>query len=444
MADDTKSIWSWAMYDWANSAFATTVMAGFFPLFFKGYWANAENPTESTFALGLANSAASVVVGAMAPFLGAVADRGSAKKRFLFLFTFLGCVMTGGLWLVARGDWPLAVAFYVAANIGFSGGMSFYDSLLPGVASEKRVDYASSLGYALGYIGGGLLFLLNVLMYLKPAVFGIADGPAAIRLSFVSVGLWWALFSLPVFLFVREPAVGDPIGLGRAFALGWRQLAETLGEIRHLRVVGLFLLAYWLYIDGVNTIIRMAVDFGISLGFPASALITALLMVQFIAFPATLFYLKIAARLGVKQAILIAVVGYCGISIFGYFMDRQWHFFALAAGVALFQGSIQALSRSLYSRIIPANRAAEFYGFYNMLGKFAAVIGPALLGSVALLTGNIRYGVVSLLILFIAGGWLLTRVNIAAGERIARETLKHSPAPRHQLGDKRLSMRGGA
>ncbi len=423
MRDDSRSIWSWALYDWANSAFATTVMAGFFPLFFKGYWANPDNPTQSTFALGLANAAASVIVAALAPFLGAVADRGSAKKRFLLLFTFLGCVMTGALWLVERGDWPLAVLFYVAANVGFSGGMTFYDSLLPGVAPAERIDYASSLGYALGYFGGGVLFSLNVLMYLKPALFGIADGATAIRIAFLSVGLWWALFALPLFLFVREPAVREPAPLGRAFGQGWRQLTGTLREIRRLRVVGLFLIAYWLYIDGVDTIIRMAVDFGITLGFPASALITALLMVQFLAFPATLLYLRVAGRLGVKPAILIAVAGYCGITVVGYFMDTQWHFFALAAGVALFQGSVQALSRSLYARIIPANRAAEFYGFYNMLGKFAAVIGPAMLGSVALLTGNIRYGIVSILILFVAGGWLLSRVDIAEGERIAREDL---------------------
>ena len=423
MRDDSRSIWSWALYDWANSAFATTVMAGFFPLFFKGYWTNPDNPTQSTFALGLANAAASVIVAALAPVLGAVADRGSAKKRFLLLFTFLGCVMTGALWLVERGDWPLAVLFYVAANVGFSGGMTFYDSLLPGVAPAERIDYASSLGYALGYFGGGVLFSLNVLMYLKPALFGIADGATAIRIAFLSVGLWWALFALPLFLFVREPAVREPAPLGRAFGQGWRQLTGTLREIRRLRVVGLFLIAYWLYIDGVDTIIRMAVDFGITLGFPASALITALLMVQFLAFPATLLYLRVAGRLGVKPAILIAVAGYCGITVVGYFMDTQWHFFALAAGVALFQGSVQALSRSLYARIIPANRAAEFYGFYNMLGKFAAVIGPAMLGSVALLTGNIRYGIVSILILFVAGGWLLSRVDIAEGERIAREDL---------------------
>jgi MFS transporter, UMF1 family len=427
MRDDNRSIWSWAMYDWANSAFATTVMAGFFPLFFKGYWANPANPTESTFTLGLANAAASVIVAALAPFLGAVADRGSAKKRFLLLFTFLGCIMTGALWLVDRGDWPLAIAFYVAANVGFSGGMSFYDSLLPGVASEKRVDYASSLGYALGYGGGGLLFLLNCLMYLKPALFGITDGPTAIRLSFLSVGLWWAFFSIPLFLFVREPAIENPVPLRKAFFLGWRQLTGTLREIRRLRVVGLFLLAYWLYIDGVDTIIRMAVDFGMSLGFPASALITALLMVQFIAFPATLLYLKIARRLGVKRAILIAVAGYCGITAVGYFMDQEWHFYALAVGVALFQGSIQALSRSLYSRIIPAGKAAEFYGFYNMLGKFAAVIGPAMMGSVAVLTGNVRYGIASILVLFVTGGCLLTRVDIDAGERIVREDLQKSP-----------------
>ncbi len=424
MADERRSVWSWAMYDWANSAFATTVMAGFFPLFFKGYWADPDNPAASTFTLGLANAAASVIVAALAPFLGAVADRGTVKKRFLLLFTFLGCIMTGGLWFVARGDWPLAVALYVAANIGFSGGMSFYDALLPGVASRRRVDYASSLGYALGYIGGGLLFSVNVLMYLRPALFGIADGPTAIRLAFLSVALWWAIFSLPLFLFVAEPPAAAPVPLGRAFVLGWRQLAGTLREIRRLRVVGLFLAAYWLYIDGVDTIVRMAVDFGISLGFPPGALITALLMVQFIAFPATLFYLKIAGRLGVKRAILIAVGAYCGITMVGYFMDRQWHFYALAAGIALFQGSIQALSRSLYSRLIPAGRAAEFYGFYNMLGKFAAVIGPAMMGSVTLLTGSVRYGIVSLLVLFISGGWLLTRVDIAEGERIAREEMK--------------------
>jgi UMF1 family MFS transporter len=419
MLDKKKSIWSWAMYDWADSAFATTVMAGFFPLFFKGYWANPDNPNESTFYLGLANSAASLIIAACAPFLGAVADRGAVKKRLLLLFTFLGCIMTGALWQVAQGNWALAILFYVTASVGFSGGNIFYDALLPGVASSQKIDYASSLGYALGYIGGGLLFLVNVLMYLKPAVFGIADGPTAIKLSFLSVAFWWALFSIPIFIFVKEPAVENAVPFRDAFALGWRQLTGTFGEIRRLRIVGLFLLAYWLYIDGVDTVIKMAVDYGLSVGFPASALITALLMVQFIAFPATLLYLKISARFSVKAAVMIAIVGYCLITLFACFMKTQWHFYALAAGVALFQGSIQALSRSLYARMIPSGMEAQFFGFYNMIGKFAAIIGPALLGLVTILTGNIRYGIASILLLFLGGGWLLSRVDIAAGELIA-------------------------
>ncbi|HDP80742.1 MAG TPA: MFS transporter [Spirochaetes bacterium] len=423
MLDQKKTIWSWALYDWANSAFATTVMAGFFPLFFKGYWADPTNPGQSTFYLGVANSTASIIVAALAPFLGAVADRSSAKKKFLMLFAFLGIIMTGALWMVAQGNWVLAVVFYVGGTVGFSGGNIFYDSLLPGVASEKKVDYASSLGFSLGYIGGGLLFLVNVLMYLKPAMFGIPDAPTAIKLSFLSVSIWWALFSIPVFLFVKEPFRQNAEPIMTAVRTGWKQLMGTLSEIRHLKIVGLFLLAYWLYMDGVDTIIRMAVDYGMSLGFPSSSLITALLMVQFIAFPATLLYLKVASWLGTKKAVMVAIGGYIIITVFAYFMATQWHFYVLAAAVGLFQGSIQALSRSLYARIIPANKSAEFFGFYNMLGKFAVFFGPLLMGSVSYLSGNPRFGIFSIIILFVAGGYLLSRVDIEQGEKIAKEYL---------------------
>ncbi len=411
------------MYDWANSAFATTVMAGFFPLFFKAYWADPTNPTQSTFYLGIANSSAAVIVAALAPFLGAVADRGSAKKKFLLFFAFLGIIMTGALWMVAQGNWVLAVIFYVSGTVGFSGGNIFYDSLLTGIASEKKIDYASSLGFALGYIGGGLLFLVNVLMYLKPASFGIPDGATAIRLSFLSVAVWWAVFSLPVFLFVKEPFQEKAVSFFVAVRSGWGQLVSTFREIRHLKVVGLFLLAYWLYIDGVDTIIRMAVDYGMSLGFPSSSLITALLMVQFIAFPATLLYLKISSRLGTKKAIMAAIGGYIIITILAYFMTTQIHFYILAAAVGLFQGSIQALSRSFYARIIPATKSAEFFGFYNMLGKFAVFFGPVMMGSVTYFTGNARLGVFSIIILFLLGGYLLSRVDLQQGEKIAKEYL---------------------
>ncbi len=421
--DDKRAWRSWALYDWANSAFATTVMAGFFPLFFKEYWANPNNPNESTFYLGMANSIGSIIVAALAPFLGAVADRGTAKKKFLALFAFLGIIMTGGLWMVQQGQWRMAVLFYVLAAVGFSSGNIFYDSLLPGIARKEKVDYVSTLGFAWGYIGGGLLFALNVVMFLQPALFGIPDGPTAIRISFITVAVWWALFSIPIFLFVHESSTYAPVGLGEAIVSGWQQLWATLRDIRHLNVVGLFLLAYWFYIDGVDTIVRMAVDYGLSLGFDDSVLITALLLVQFIAFPAALLYYRLAARIGVKTAIMYAIGGYGVITFLGYFMQETWHFYTLAVMVALFQGGIQALSRSLYTRLIPAEKSAEFFGFYNMLGKFAAVVGPSLMGTVTLMTGNVRTGILSVLVLFVLGAFFLARVDVARGEQLAREYL---------------------
>ena len=320
----------------------------------------------------------------------------------------------------------MAILLYIIASVGFAGGNIFYDSLLPGIASKEKIDYASSLGYALGYIGGGVLFLINVLMYLKPAIFGIADGATAIRLSFISVAVWWAVFSIPIIIFVKEPSVHAHVGIGKAIWFGWLQLINTIREIRHLKVVGTFLLAYWLYIDGVDTIIRMAVDYGTSIGFPASSLLTALLLVQFIAFPATLGYNWFSSRIGIKKAIYTAIMGYTGITIFGVFMREQWHFYALAVMIACFQGGIQALSRSMYSRIIPKDKAAEFFGFYNMLGKFAAIIGPPLMGYIGLVTGNPRIGIFSIIFLFIAGGFVLRKVDIKEGENIAKSYLsKH-------------------
>jgi len=423
MLDDRRTIWSWSLYDWANSAFATTIMAGFFPLFFKAYWANQSSVQESTFYLGLANSISGIVVAALAPVLGAIADRGSAKKKFLFIFAFLGVLATASLWMVEQGFWQMAVIVYIAGTVGFSGGNIFYDALLPSVASEKKVDYVSSLGFAMGYLGGGVLFLVNVVMYLKPALFGIPDGSTAIRLSFLSVAIWWAVFSIPVFLWVKEPEDQTPVPITKAVGLGLRELKSTFKEIKYLRVVGMFLIAYWLYMDGVDTIIRMAVDYGMSLGFPSSSLITALLIVQFVAFPGTLMYNFFASKIGVKRAIIVSILAYSAITVLGFLMTEIWHFYALAIAIGFFQGGIQALSRSLYTRIIPVDKAAEFFGFYNMLGKFAVVIGPVMMGTVTLITGNIRYGILSILILFVLGAYFLSKVDIAEGEKMAREYL---------------------
>ena len=421
MVQDRRKMLSWAFYDWANSAYSTTVMAGFFPIFFEKYWSNPNDVIQSTYQLGIANSISSIIIALVSPILGAIADRGSAKKKLLVTFAFLGVIMTSGLWFVQQGEWQLAVFFYVIASIGFMAGNIFYDSLLPTVASRDEVDYVSSLGYSLGYLGGGLLFLVNVLMYLHPDWFGIPDPSTAIRLSFVSVAIWWGVFTLPVILFLPEPASERSVPLRKAISSGFLQLRETYDHIREMKVIGTFLLAYWLYEDGVATIVRMAVKVGSSMGFAAGDLIIAILMVQFIGFPAAILYNWFGKRIGVKNAVLIAIGGYGMITLLGYFMTDRLHFYLLAALIGIFQGGIQALSRSLFTRLVPKNKEAEFFGFYNMLGKFAAVIGPVLMGWITVMTGNPRMGILSIALLFILGGLLLRKVDFEEGERIALE-----------------------
>ena len=416
-----KKVISWALYDWANSAFATTVMAGFFPVFFKQYWNVGVEVTTSTFRLGFANSVASLIVVALAPIFGAIADRGGARKKFLLFFASMGIVMTGSLFFVARGSWQMAALLYILGIIGFSGGNVFYDSLLISVAPKSREDMVSALGFALGYLGGGVLFAINVLMTLRPGWFGLPDAGAAVRVSFLTVAIWWASFSLPVMFWVKEPETRDQSSGWTMVRSGLQQLQTTFAEIRKLRVVLLFLIGYWLYIDGVDTIVRMAVDYGMALGFPANSLIVALLITQFVGFPAAILYGKLGEKMGTKNAILLGISVYIVVTVWGRFMDSPSEFYVLAVAIGLVQGGVQALSRSLYSRIIPADRTAEFFGFYNMLGKFAAVIGPVLMGLVGVLTGNPRHSILAIIILFVGGGVLLYRVDESEGVRIARE-----------------------
>lgn len=426
-----KSIYSWALYDWANSAFATTVMAGFFPIFFAQYWSNPENLSISTFYLGLGNSVASIIVVLLAPILGAIADRGTYKKRFLVFFAFLGVLMTAGLALVSQGMWQIALLTYVIATVGFSGANTFYDSLLPAVSNKDNVDYVSAVGYAFGYIGGGILIVINFLMITYPSFFGFVDSVEGIKWSFVSVALWWAIFSIPIVLFVKEPKYHKTETTLQTIKSGFKQLKNTFNEIRHLKVVFTFLIAYWLYIDGVDTTVRMAADFGITLGFDSTTIMGALVLVQFVAFFATLLYVKFADKIGVKNAIYFAIAAYMVIIFSGYFVTEGWHFYIIAGMIGCFQGGIQTLSRSLYARIIPENKSAQYFGFFNMWGKFAAVIGPLLMGSVTLILNNTiddhvlsaRIGLQSIMILFILGALVLSRVDISEGEKVAKEYL---------------------
>ncbi len=416
-----KETVAWAFYDWANSAFATTVMAGFFPIFFKKYWSGGVEDTVSNFRLGTVVSISSLVIAILALSLGSIADRGRAKKRFLAAFAVLGALSTSALFLVGEGQWPLAAFLYALASVGFFGGNVFYDALLVSVSRPGKEDLVSSLGYALGYLGGGVLFALNVAMVSRPEAFGFEGLDAAIRVSFLTVGVWWAVFSLPLFIWVREPETGGSARGFQAVTEGLRQLRDTFREVRKLRLVFWFLLSYWLYIDGVNTVMEMAVAYGRSIGIGDLDLVQALLITQFVGFPAALAFGKIGERMGAKAAIQISIAVYLGVSVWGYFMTRPAEFYALAVTVGLVQGGVQALSRSFYARIIPRDKAAEFFGFYNMLGKFAAVIGPSLMAWAGRLTGNPRHSILALSVLFIGGGALLLKVDEREAERAARE-----------------------
>ncbi len=405
-----KPVVSWALYDWANSAFATTVMAGFFPLFFKQYWNAGVEATESTFRLGVTSGVTSLVVALIAPIVGAIADKSGARVKLLAMFTVLGAAMTAALALVGQGEWFAAALLYGAASIGFWGGNQFYDSLLTDVAEEPEYDLVSGYGFSLGYLGGGLLFAVNALMVSQPQLFGIADAGIAVKLSFLSVAVWWLVFTLPVVLFVRERPGATPLPMRAAVSAGWRELRHTFAHVRENRAMLWFLLAYWFYIDGVNTIIKMAVDYGLALGFRQASLIQALLLVQFVGFPAALAFGWLGARIGARTGILIALAVYTGVTLYAYRLSSEAEFFMLAIVIGCVQGGVQSLSRSFYGRLVPPGRAGEFFGFYNMMGKAAAILGPLLAGTVALASGDSRLAMLSIALLFVIGGALLLKV----------------------------------
>jgi UMF1 family MFS transporter len=406
-----RQVVSWAFYDWAASAFTTTVLAGFFPAFLQAYWSTGVDPTVTTARLGMANAVAGLVVAVLAPILGAVADRGGHRKRFLVSWSLLGILATGAFWFVGQGQWVAAVSLFVVAMVGYSAANVFYDALLLDVAPARDLDRVSALGYSLGYLGGGLLFAVNVAMTLRPAWFGLADAGEAVRASFVTVAVWWLLFMLPLAWNVREaPAAVGPGQRGSlrdALAEIWR----TLRSVTSQREVALFLLAYWLYIDGVNTIIKMAVDYGAALGLPTSSLLAALLLTQFVAFPAALAFGWAGERIGARTGILAGLVVYALATAYAFFLDTVAEFFALAVVIGLVQGGVQSLSRSFFGRLVPPGKSAEYFGFYNMMGKFATVLGPVMVALVALATGSSRASILALLPLFVVGGLLLLRVR---------------------------------
>ena len=405
-----KKAWSWAFYDWANSGFATTVMAGFFPIFFKSYWAGDLDPAQSTFAIGSINSLVGLIIAISAPVLGALADVGRIKKRFLFAFALVGILSTGYLFFIPESSWKLAIIFYAFGVIGFSGGNIFYDALIIGVSKPDERNRVSALGFSLGYLGGGLLFLLNVLMYIKPTWFGLSSSIEAVLWSFLTVAIWWSIFSFPIFLNVKEENLEKKVGPSSVVRMAFSNLYKTFRSIKKYKSAVIFLIAYFLYMDGVDTIIRMATSYGSDIGLTATSMIGALLLTQFIGFPATLVFGLYADKFGYKLSLTFGIVTYIGVVLFSSQIDTALDFYIVASVIGLVQGGVQAISRSYFSNLIPPEKAAEFFGFYNFIGKSSVILGPFMVSGIALLTGNPGYGILSLLILFIPGLILLWRV----------------------------------
>ncbi|MPY91106.1 MAG: MFS transporter [Luteitalea sp.] len=419
---------AWALYDWANSAFMTTVIAAVFPIYFSTVAARGLPAHEATFRFGIATTIALATVAVMAPVLGAIADYSAAKKRMLLGFQMVGVVAAAAMWFIGPGDWLLALALFMLGNIGVSGAFTFYDSLLPHIASNEEMDRVSTTGYAIGYLGGGLLLAINLTWILMPEVFGLRDADVAVRLSFVSVAIWWLVFSLPLLRQVPEPRrvlEADERPDQNPVAVGFTRLRETLRDLRLYRQAFLMLIAFLIYNDGINTIIRMATIFGTEIGIGREHLITALLLVQFVGVPCSFLFGRIAAWMGAKNAVFLSLAIYTGISILGYFMQTAAHFYALALLVGTVQGGSQALSRSLFATMVPRHKSSEFFGFFGVFEKFASIFGPFLFAMAASLTGSSRSAVLSVILFFVAGALVLSRVDVGEGQRVARDAEAH-------------------
>ena len=426
----TREQRAWAMYDWANSAMITIIVTAVFPIFFSSYAAAGLPAATATFRFSVATTIGLTIIAVLAPILGVVADNRAAKKRFLGVFLGLGVAAVASMFFIQQGHWLLAAVLFVLANIGANGSFVFYDSLLPHVADRDEIDRVSTAGYALGYVGGGLLLVAALAVIQNPGLIGIptgegatpAEGSLPARLSFVAVAVWWVVFSIPLFRRVREPALRvteaeRDASIGGAFL----QLKDTVTALGKYRNAFLMLVAFLVYNDGIGTIIRMATIFGNEIGIDRGALIGSIVMVQFVAIPFAFAFGALAGVIGAKRSIILGLMVYAGIAVFGYFLTTATQFFFLAFLVAMVQGGTQALSRSLFGSMIPRNRSGEFFGLFAVFEKFAGVIGPAVFALVIAVTDSSRNGVFALIVFFVVGGALLLLVDVDEGKRAATE-----------------------
>jgi MFS transporter, UMF1 family len=419
-----RDLRAWAMYDWANSAFQTTIIAAVFPIYYQKVAAAGQPEATAMSRFAWATTLAILIVAIVAPVLGAIADYTAIKKRLLAIFLAIGAVATAAMFWIERGDWMFALVLFVIGNVGVAGSIVFYESLLPHLVGEEELDRVSAAGYAVGYMGGGALLAINLLMIQKPSLFGIPDAGTATRLALASVAVWWVGFSIPLFRRVPEPTVRiepDERPGGNAFLAGVKRLGETFHELRRYRDAFVFLLAFLLYNDGIQTMIRMATIYGTGIGLPESAMITALLLTQFIGIPCAFAFGMVAARIGAKTAVCGGLAVYVLITVLGYFMSTAVHFFALAVLVGMVQGGTQALSRSLFASMIPRYKSSEFFAFFSVFERYAGVLGPAIFAFVVERSGSGRSAILAVAVFFVLGAAILTFVDVGRGRQAARD-----------------------
>jgi UMF1 family MFS transporter len=421
---DRPELRAWGMYDWAVSGLQTVIMTAVFPIYFVKVAAADIGETAGLQHYARANVIAMAVVALISPFLGAMADYAAAKKRFLAFFTAVGVIATISMVTIGRGDLRLAETLFIVSMIGGTGCMVFYEAILPHIAKPHELDRVSTGAFGLGYLGGGILVTLNLLWIQKPEWFGLPAGTLPARLALASVGVWWAIFAVPLFRRVPEPPrqieSDEHQGQG-VLRVATQRVVETLRELREYRQAFLLLVAFLVYNDGVSTIIKMATAYGAEIGISQGAMIGAVVLVQFVGVPFAFLFGRLAARIGAKSAVLIGLAMYVVITVLGFYMRTATHFMVLAILVGMVQGGVQSLSRSLFASMIPPHKSGEFFGFYSVFEKFAGIFGPLLFYVMIEATGSSRNAILSILVFFVLGAALLWRVNVPEGQRLAAE-----------------------
>lgn len=405
----TKTVKSWIAYDAGNSAFATTVVAAFFPIFYLEFWASTMPKVEASIYLNWTLVICNTLILLSGPVIGAYTDINRSTKSALNIFTIIGALFVGSLFFIDIGSWLYALIFFGIANYCFCVAQIPYDKILTKITSPNNFSIISNQGYAWGYFGGGALFLLNALMSIYPSSFGLASQAEAIRVSFLMVSIWWLLFLIPLFLNFKETKTEQhSISV---FSSSFKNIFNTLKSVYQYKNAFLFLIAFFLFIDGAHTVIYLASTFALNLGLETSSIIQALILVQFVAFPATLLWGYVANKYGDKLVLYITIASYICIIVYSTTLSSAFEFYLLAAWVGFVQGGIQGSSRGMFGKLIPKEKAGEFFGLYNVMGRAGAILGPLMVGTLLTLYGNVRIALLPIAVLFIIGGLLLTRVK---------------------------------